>query len=50
MENKKTDFEEKQPVLTRSISLSKDKNWLIIRTIRTDIVHINYLEKVFHGD
>jgi len=40
------EFEEKQPALTRSIALSKDGKWLIIRTIRTDIVHINYLKKI----
>ena len=43
-------YEEKQPVLSRSLKLSKDKKWLIIKTIRTDIVHINYLEKVFEGE
>ena len=46
--NKPTDnrFEEKQPVLSRSLSLSKDGHWLIIKTIRTDILHINYLGKI----
>ena len=43
-------FEERQPVLSRKISLSRDKAWLIIKTIRTDIVHINYMDKVFNGE
>lgn len=42
-------FEEKQPILSRSISRSKDGNWLIIKTIRTDILHVNYLQKIL-GD
>jgi hypothetical protein len=48
---KKTEkqFEEKQPDLSRKISLSKDKKWLIIKTIRTDIVHVNYLQKIMEG-
>jgi hypothetical protein len=41
------EFEERQPRLERSIRLSKDGKWLIIKTIRTDIVHVNYLRKVF---
>ena len=43
-------FEEKQPVLGRSISLSKDRKWLIIKTIRTDIIHANYFNKILQGD
>ncbi len=39
-------FEERQPTMDRKITLSKDKNWLIIKTIRTDIVHVNYMEKI----
>jgi len=45
-ENKSKEFEEKQPTLTRSIKLSKNRNWLIVKTIRTDIVHMNYLNKI----
>ena len=43
-------FEDNQPILSRNLSLSKDRNWLIIKTIRTDIVHVNYLDKVMEGD
>lgn len=43
-------FEDNQPILSRNLSLSKDRNWLIIKTIRTDIVHVNYLNKVLEGD
>ncbi len=43
-------FEEKQPNMSKSISLSKDKKWLIIKTIRTDIVHRNYIDKIMLGD
>jgi len=39
-------FEERQPRLERSIKLSKDGKWLIIKTIRTDIIHMNYLQKI----
>jgi hypothetical protein len=39
-------FEERQPTMDRKLTLSRDKKWLIIKTIRTDIVHVNYLEKV----
>ncbi len=42
----KNRFEERQPTLSKNITLSKDKKWLIIRTIRTDIVHVNYMEKI----
>lgn len=45
MENEKK-FDEKQPAFTRSLGLSKDGNWLILRTIRTDIIHVKYLDKV----
>jgi len=41
-------FEEKQPILERKISLSNDSNWLIIKTIRTDIVHVNYMNKILN--
>lgn len=51
MENQpEKQFEEKQPVLEKSINLSKDKKWLIIKTIRTDIVHMNYIDKVMQGE
>ena len=40
------EFEEKQPSLTRNVNLSKDGKWLIIKTIRTDILHVNYLRKI----
>ena len=43
-------FEEKQPGLSKNISLSKDGKWLIIKTIRTDIVHVNYMQKIMEGD
>lgn len=39
-------FEERPPVLTRSISKSRDAKWIIIKTTRTDIVHVNYLQKI----
>ena len=42
----KKPFEERQPTMDRKITLSRDKKWLIIKTIRTDIVHVNYLDKV----
>ncbi len=42
-------FEERQPTLSRNITLSKDKKWLIIRAIRTDIVHVNYMEKILQS-
>jgi len=42
-------FEERQPIISRSISLSKDSRWLIIKTIRTDILHVNYMQKIL-GD
>jgi len=42
----KPEYEEKQPTLSRNITMSKDKNWLIIRTVRTDLFHVNYMDKV----
>lgn len=39
-------FEEKQPNFKKRIRASKDGQWLIIETIRTDFVHANYLDKV----
>ena len=45
-EKQAKEFEEKQPTLTRSIKLSKDGKWLIVKTIRTDIVHMNYMQKI----
>jgi hypothetical protein len=45
-EQVKSRFEERQPTMDRKITLSKDKKWLIIKTIRTDIVHVNYMEKI----
>jgi hypothetical protein len=51
MENQtEKQFEEKQPVLEKSIALSKDGKWLIIKTIRTDIVHVNYIDKIMQGE
>ena len=44
----KKEFVEKQPILERKISLSKDGNWLIIKTIRTDILHVNYMQKILN--
>ncbi len=45
----KNRFEERQPTLSRNITLSQDKKWLIIRTIRTDIVHVNYMQKILES-
>ncbi len=42
-------FEERQPTMSRSITKSKDGKWLIIRTIRTDIVHVNYVQKILEA-
>ena len=42
-------FEDRQPILDRKITLSRDKQWLIIKTGRTDIVHVNYMDKVLEG-
>lgn len=39
-------FEERTPILERKITKSKDGQWLIFRTIRTDIVHVNYLDAI----
>ena len=41
-------FEEKQPILSRNITLSNDGNWLILKTIRTDIIHVNYMHKILN--
>ena len=41
-------YEDRKPLLERKISLSKDENWLIIKTIRTDIVHANYMHKILN--
>ena len=43
-------YEERQPNLSKKISLSRDKEWVIIKTIRTDIVHRNYLDKILEGE
>lgn len=48
-EQEKSKFEERQPALTRSITLSKDGKWLIVKTIRTDIVHVNYINKILNN-
>ncbi len=37
---------ERQPELTKSITLSKDRKWLIFKTTRTDIIHVNYFNKI----
>jgi hypothetical protein len=42
-------FEERQPTMDRKITLSRDTKWLIIKTIRTDIVHVNYMEKIMQS-
>lgn len=42
----KEQYEERKPILSRQIALSKDKKWLIVKTIRTDIIHMNYMDKV----
>jgi hypothetical protein len=42
-------FEERKPILERKITLSRDKEWLIIKTIRTDIVHVNYMDKILNS-
>ncbi|MCK5707990.1 MAG: hypothetical protein KAI43_10090 [Candidatus Aureabacteria bacterium] len=47
-QTEKNEFEEKQPILEKKLSMSKDGNWLILRTIRIDIIHRNYLEKVLN--
>ena len=48
-EQPKVRFEERQPTMERKITLSKDRNWLIIKTIRTDIVHVNYMQKILQS-
>ncbi len=51
MENQfKTASIERPPIFSKSIALSKDKKWLIIKTIRTDILHVNYFKKILEGD
>lgn len=42
-------FSESQPLFGRNITRSKDGKWLIIKTIRTDIIHVNYFRKIL-GD
>lgn len=42
-------FEERQPTMSRNITKSKDGKWLIIRTTRTDIVHVNYVQKILEA-
>lgn len=42
-------YEEKQPQMRRRIRMSKDRQWLIVETIRTDIIHRNYMEAVLKG-
>ncbi|MEI8348717.1 MAG: hypothetical protein WCI77_01050 [Candidatus Omnitrophota bacterium] len=39
-------FEEKQPKLSRKIRLSRDGQWLIIESIRTDIMHRHYMDAI----
>ena len=46
MAKEKQVFEEKQPNFKKKIRASKDGQWLIIETVRTDFVHANYLDKV----
>jgi hypothetical protein len=43
-------FEERQPTFSRSITKSKDGKWFIIRSIRTDIVHVNYVQKILETE
>jgi len=45
-----TKFKENQPVFDKSLSLSKDGKWLIIRAVRIDFVHVNYLDKIREGN
>lgn len=40
---------DKQPSLERQMMLSRDGNWLILKTVRTDIIHVNYIKKVLGG-
>ncbi len=42
----KQNFENKQPIVETQLSMSKDKKYLIHRTIITDIKPIKYWEKV----
>ncbi len=39
-------FGNKNPILEVKQSLSKDKKWIISRTIITDIKSVNYIKKV----
>ena len=39
-------YEERQPPLRRKIRLSKDRQYLIIEVIRTELIHMNYLDKI----
>lgn len=39
----------KQPILETSISISKDKKWVLYKTTITDIKPISYFEKVMAG-
>jgi len=45
-EQKEEKFDEQQPVFKRVITLSRDRKWVMIRTIRKDIIHVNYLNKI----
>ena len=46
-----TSFEERKPILEVKIDKSKDGKWMIFKTIRTDIIHVNYLDKILNkGD
>ena len=36
----------KQPILETSITISKDKKWVLYRTVITDIKPASYLKKV----
>jgi len=41
-------FEKRQPILEIKIDKSKSGEWIIFKTIRTDIVHTNYLNKILN--
>ena len=36
----------KMPIIESSVSLSEDKQWLVHKTMITDIKHISYMQKV----
>lgn len=36
----------KQPIIETSIQLSKDKRWIVYKTVITDIKPVTYLNKV----